>query len=108
MRLRKLVEKPSPDEAPSDFAIAGRYIFTADIFACLDETREGYGGEIQLTDAMNLLAQQQPVYALAWQARRYDIGNRLEYAKCFLDFALRRPDTGDALRAYLAELLETV
>lgn len=106
IRLSRLVEKPDVEDAPSDLAIAGRYIFTPGIFDCLDETREGVGGEIQLTDAMNLLAQQQPVYALIWQARRYDIGNRVEYAKCFLDYALRRDDTREAIRAHLLQYLE--
>ncbi len=105
-RLQRLIEKPSPAEAPSELAIAGRYVFDAEIFACIDETREGVGGEIQLTDAMNLLAQRRPMYALAWQARRYDIGNRLEYARCFLDYALRREDTGPALRDHLRKWLE--
>ncbi len=105
-RLNRLVEKPRVEDAPSDLAIAGRYIFTPEIFDCLDETREGVGGEIQLTDAMNLLAQRQPMYALIWQARRYDIGNRVEYAKCFLDFALRRDDTREALRAHLRQHLD--
>jgi len=68
--------------------------------------RSRRGGEIQLTDAMNLLAQRQPVYALAWQARRYDIGNRVEYAKCFIDFALRRPETAAAVREHLRAILE--
>ena len=105
-RLNKLVEKPKPAEAPSDLAIAGRYIFSPDIFACIDETQKGVGGEIQLTDAMNLLAQRRPMYALRWQAKRYDIGNRTEYAKCFLDYALRREDTGPALREHLRKLLQ--
>lgn len=105
-RLRQLVEKPAVNVAPSELAIAGRYVFTADIFDCIDRTERGVGGEIQLTDAMNLLAQQQPMFALAWSAKRYDIGNRIEYAKCFLDFALRRKDTGDAIRAHLKELMD--
>jgi UTP--glucose-1-phosphate uridylyltransferase len=106
VRLRQLVEKPGVDEAPSDLAIAGRYVFTSEIFGCIDATGRGVGGEIQLTDAMNLLAQRQPVYALAWQAKRYDIGNRVEYAKCFIDFALRRPETAKAVRDHLLHLLE--
>jgi len=105
VRLRRLVEKPSPPSAPSDLAIAGRYIFTPGIFDCIDQTGRGVGGEIQLTDAMNLLAQQEPMYALAWQAKRYDIGNRVEYAKCFIDFALRRADTAAAVREHLRGLL---
>lgn len=105
LRLRRLIEKPAVDAAPSDLAIAGRYVFTPEIFDCLHRTPRGVGGEIQLTDAMNLLAQQQAVFALAWQARRFDIGNRLEYAKCFLEYALRRPDTGPELRRFLHSLL---
>ena len=105
-KLKQLVEKPEPDDAPSDLAIAGRYVFTPEIFDCLDETSAGVGGEIQLTDAMNLLVQRQNMYALAWQAQRYDIGNRVEYAKCFIDYALRRDDTKDALREHLRKLLD--
>lgn len=102
-QLNRLVEKPSVEEAPTDLAIAGRYIFEAGIFDCIEQTREGVGGEIQLTDAMNLLAQQKPMYALAWKARRYDIGNRIEYAKCFVDFALKRADTRDAMIQHLQQ-----
>ena len=105
-RLNRLIEKPSVAEAPSDLAIAGRYVFSPAIFDCIDQTREGVGGEIQLTDAMNMLAHNEPMYALAWRARRYDIGNRLEYARCFIDYALRRDDTGDALREHVRGLLQ--
>ena len=105
LRLRRLVEKPGVEEAPSTLAIAGRYVFTPEIFECIDATGQGVGGEIQLTDAMNLLAQRQSVYALSWQARRYDIGNRVEYAKCFIDFALRRPETAKAVREHLLGVL---
>lgn len=104
-RLNRLVEKPKPEEAPTDLAIAGRYIFTPAIFECIDQTGRGVGGEIQLTDAMNLLAQREAMYALAWQAKRYDIGNRVEYAKCFIDYALRRPDTAEAIRGHLERVL---
>lgn len=106
VRLRQLIEKPPVEKAPSDLAIAGRYVFTPRIFDCIDRTGRGVGGEIQLTDAMNLLAQQQPMYALAWNAKRYDIGNRVEYARCFLDFALRRPDIAPALREHLQRMLD--
>lgn len=105
VRLHKLVEKPAVDKAPSDLAIAGRYIFTADIFEHIDKTTKGVGGEIQLTDAMNTLAHEQAMYALAWQAKRYDIGNRVEYTKCFIDFALRREDTAKAIREHLKGVL---
>lgn len=105
VRVRQLVEKPSVESAPTNLAIAARYIFTPQIFSHLDETTAGVGGEIQLTDAMNTLAKEQAMYALAWKAKRYDIGNRAEYAKCFIDYALRREDTGPQVRAYLEELL---
>jgi UTP--glucose-1-phosphate uridylyltransferase len=105
VRLRQLVEKPSPDEAPSELAIAGRYVFTPDVFDCIAQTGRGVAGEIQLTDAMNLLAQRQPMYALAWHATRYDVGSRIEYARCFVDFALRRPETATALREHLRKRL---
>jgi UTP--glucose-1-phosphate uridylyltransferase len=108
VRLRRLVEKPSMEQAPSDLAIAGRYVFTPAVFDCIDETGRGVGGEIQLTDAMNLLAQREPMYALAWQAKRYDIGNRVEYAKCFIDFALRRPETAKAVREHLRQSLQGI
>lgn len=107
VRLKRLVEKPAVDKSPSDLAIAGRYVFTPDIFDCIDRVKPGVGGEIQLTDAMNLLALEQPMYALAWQAKRYDIGNRVEYVRCFLEYALRRPDTGPALREQLKGLLQS-
>lgn len=102
-KLSHLVEKPDPATAPSNLAIAGRYVFSPEIFSCIDETTEGVGGEIQLTDAMNLLARSEPMYALDWHARRYDIGNRVEYAKCFIDYALKREDTREAIRMHLKE-----
>ncbi len=105
-RLRRLVEKPPPESTPSRWAIAGRYVFTAGIFDCIDETTAGVGGEIQLTDAMNLLATREEIFALNWRAHRYDIGNRLEYAKCFFDYALRREDIGVALREHVDRVLK--
>lgn len=102
-RLSHLVEKPDPSDAPSNMAIAGRYVFSSEIFACIDETREGVGGEIQLTDAMNLLAASEPMYALDWRAKRYDIGNRVEYAKCFIDYALKRDDTREAILDHIRQ-----
>lgn len=105
VRLSHLVEKPHPESAPSNLAIAGRYVFTSEIFDCIDETTEGVGGEIQLTDAMNLLASREPMYALDWKAKRYDIGNRVEYAKCFIDYAIKREDTRDAILEHLRSRL---
>jgi UTP--glucose-1-phosphate uridylyltransferase len=106
LRLRRLVEKPAPASAPSDLVIAARYVFTPEIFECIDETEPGVGGEIQLTDAMNRLAARQAVFAYQWQATRYDVGNRVDYARCFVDFALRREDIAPALRLHLIQALE--
>jgi UTP--glucose-1-phosphate uridylyltransferase len=104
-RLARLVEKPAPEAAPSHLAIAGRYVFAAEIFDAIDATGPGFGGEIQLTDAMNLLAARQPFHSLEWQARRYDIGNRLEYIRCFVDLALARDDIAAEVKASLSEAL---
>ena len=101
--LKQLVEKPSLDEAPGSLAIAGRYIFNPDIFGCLERTGKDKGGEIQLTDAMNMLARESSVQALAWQATRYDIGDKSDYVRCFMDFAARHPETREALEECLKE-----
>ena len=106
--LSHLVEKPQPQEAPSNLAIAGRYVFTPTIFECIDQTKVGVGNEIQLTDAMNLLARKENVFALDWHAKRYDIGNRVEYTKCFVDFALAREDTRSALLEHLKDHPELI
>jgi UTP--glucose-1-phosphate uridylyltransferase len=96
-RLTRLVEKPSMERTPSQLAVAGRYLFEPGIFEVLAKTPRGHGGEIQLTDAMNALAKTDPVFSLAWRARRYDIGDRAEYAACFIELAPRRADVRHAL-----------
>ncbi|MFA7235954.1 MAG: UTP--glucose-1-phosphate uridylyltransferase [Phycisphaeraceae bacterium] len=103
LRLHRLVEKPRPDEAPTDLAIAGRYVFTPAIFDWLEHATAGVGGEIQLTDAMNELAAREPMYAHRWRATRYDIGDRLEHLQCCIALALKDAALGPALRQYLAE-----
>lgn len=100
-RISRLIEKPDPDDAPTTLAIAGRYVFTPDIFDLLDQTAAGVGGEIQLTDAMNALAAMQPMHGLKWRAKRYDIGSKEDYVNCFIDFALRHADTADVVRGRL-------
>lgn len=99
--LQKLIEKPSIEQAPTNLAIAGRYVFTPDIFACLQAIEPGKDGEVQLTDAMNLLARSSTVLALNWNAVRYDIGNKADYVRCFLEFAARHPETRDEIATYL-------
>ena len=105
-RVLSVVEKPDPDDAPSNLAAIGRYILTPEIFDCLRATPPGKGGEIQLTDAINLLAQQQAVYAWTFEGGRYDVGNMLDYLKATIELAIDRDDIGTDLRAYLADLVE--
>ncbi|HUW63969.1 MAG TPA: UTP--glucose-1-phosphate uridylyltransferase GalU [Spirochaetia bacterium] len=104
-RVRGLVEKPSPDQAPSRLAIMGRYCITPAIFPILEKTPPGAGGEIQLTDALATLLGEEPVYGLVFEGRRYDIGDRLGYLRATVEFALAREDIGPAFRTYLQELL---
>src|SRR4030095_11514324 len=91
-RVQDVVEKPRASEAPSNLAIIGRYILTPQIFSLLERTRTGSGGEIQLTDGIRLLLEQQPVYAYMFEGTRYDAGDKLGFLKATVEFALRRPD----------------
>jgi UTP--glucose-1-phosphate uridylyltransferase len=104
VRIVSIVEKPSPEDAPSNLAAIGRYVFTPEIFDALRETPPGHGGEIQLTDAINLLAQDQAVYALTFEGR-YDVGNKLDYLRATVEIAMEREDLGADFKAYLAELV---
>jgi len=100
----ELVEKPRPQDAPSDLAIIGRYVLTPDIFEILAQTRPDTRGEIQLTDALRSLRARRPMYALEFEGRRYDTGDKLGFLKATVEFALARPGLGDEFRAYLRSL----
>jgi len=104
IRIHTLVEKPRPEAAPSRLAIAARYILTPEIFACLDATAPGKGGEIQLTDALKLLLKQQPIHGVVLRAKRHDIGNLVDWLKTNLLFASRDP----ALWKQLAPMLKSL
>ncbi|WP_303063590.1 UTP--glucose-1-phosphate uridylyltransferase GalU [Acidaminococcus massiliensis] len=104
LRVKDMVEKPKLSEAPSRFAALGRYVITPEVFEILEETRPGKGGEIQLTDALRVMAHQGNVYAYNFQGKRYDTGDKLGYLKAVVEFALRRDDLGPAFREYLREL----
>lgn len=104
VRVRSLVEKPTPEEAPSDLGIVGRYVLTPDIFDALARTQPGKGREIQLTDALALLLAQQPVYAYLFQGCRYDTGRPLGLLQASVELALRRSDIGPDFRRYLLGL----
>jgi UTP--glucose-1-phosphate uridylyltransferase len=106
VRLLDIVEKPAPDDAPSNLAVMGRYIFTPEIFEALDKVEAGAGGEIQLTDAIGLLIEDQTVYGHVFEDGRYDIGNKLDYLRATVELALVRDDLGPAFRAFLVELVE--
>jgi len=105
-RVRSIVEKPSPEEAPSNLAAIGRYVLTPEIFDCLRATQPGVGGELQLTDAINLLAQEQAVYAHVFEGGRFDVGNKLDYLKATIEMAIDREDIGPELRPWLADFVE--
>ena len=100
-------EKPSPEQAFSDFAILGRYVLTSNIFSILENTPPGYGGEIQLTDGMKALCKVSPMVAVDFEARRYDTGNLNGFLEATIDFALKDPNVGDWLKAFLIEKVET-
>ncbi|MCK0470092.1 UTP--glucose-1-phosphate uridylyltransferase GalU [Halalkalibacter sp. APA_J-10(15)] len=106
IHTQSLVEKPKPEEAPSQYAIMGRYVLRPEIFDILETLPPGAGGEIQLTDAINTLTEEQAVLAYHFAGVRYDVGDKFGFLKATLDFALQREDLRDDVRRYLAETLE--
>jgi len=102
--INDLVEKPSREEAPSNLAIIGRYILTADLFPALKATASDRTGEIQLTNGLRRLLAERPIYAYEVKGVRHDTGNKLGYLKAVVYFALRRPDLGSAFGRYLRSL----
>ena len=107
-RIRDFVEKPTPGQAPSNLAIAGRYLLTADIFDHIEQTRPDHGGEIQLTDALRALVRQRPMYGLKLDGKRCDIGNKEGFIRTNIQFALKRDDMVDDLRQFIKQLAETL
>ncbi|OGL17317.1 MAG: UTP--glucose-1-phosphate uridylyltransferase [Candidatus Rokubacteria bacterium RIFCSPLOWO2_12_FULL_69_21] len=99
-----LVEKPAAREAPSDLAIIGRYVLTPDLFPVLAETRPDARGEIQVTDALRTLRRTRALYAVEFEGKRYDTGDKLGFLKATVEFALARPDLAEPFRAYLKTL----
>ncbi len=106
VQVTHLVEKPPLNEAPSDLAVAGRYILTPDIFAILEKTPPGRGGEIQVTDAIEQQALAGHCYGLRFTGIRYDTGNPLGLLTTSIAYALKRPDIAPALRDYMREVLQ--
>lgn len=100
-KVKKLVEKPSVEEAPSNVAILGRYIITPQIFDILQNTEPGKGGEIQLTDALQTLIENEAMYAYNFEGRRYDVGDKLGFLQATVEFALKRDDLREPFIEYL-------
>ena len=103
-RVRDLIEKPKPEEAPSDLAVIGRYVLTPDIFAALERTEPGAGGEIQLTDGLREVREREPIFAYEFEGTRYDTGDPVGYLTTSIAFALERPDLAPGLKTYLRTL----
>jgi UTP--glucose-1-phosphate uridylyltransferase len=103
-KVDRVVEKPDPDDAPSNLAIIGRYVLTPKIFDKLEQTPRGAGGEIQLTDAIERLMEEQPVHAYAFEGTRYDAGTTMGWLKASVELALARPDLGPEFATYLRNL----
>jgi UTP--glucose-1-phosphate uridylyltransferase len=99
-----MVEKPKPEDAPSNLAIIGRYVLTPAVFEVLSETQAGTGGELQLTDGMRQLLKKERIYAYVFEGRRHDTGDKLGFLKATVDFALQRDDLGAEFREYLRGL----
>ena len=98
------VEKPSPDEAPSDLAIIGRYLLTPEIFELLEKQEPGAGNEVQLTDAIDALNKTQRVFAREFKGKRYDVGDKFGFIKTSIDYALKHPQVKDDLKQYIIDL----
>ena len=105
-KVNDMVEKPTVEEAPSRLAVLGRYVITPEIFAILEQTAPGRGGEIQLTDALKVLAKEQAMYAYDFVGRRYDVGDKQGYLEATVEYALRRPELREKFLRYLQEMMK--
>jgi UTP--glucose-1-phosphate uridylyltransferase len=103
-KVTDLVEKPPFQQAPSNLAIIGRYILTPEIFEALENTQPDKGGEIQLTNGLRRLLESQAIHACCFEGKRYDTGDKLGFLKATVEYALKRPDLGEAFRSYLRDL----
>jgi UTP--glucose-1-phosphate uridylyltransferase len=103
-RISDMVEKPRYEDAPSNLAIIGRYVLLPEVFALIEETPRGVGGEIQITDALRQMARERPFYGLRFKGRRHDAGDKLGFLQATVEFALKRADLGGPFREYLKSL----
>src|SRR4051812_25522849 len=103
--IRRIVEKPAREVAPSNLAVTGRYVFTPEIFDALDRIEPGAGGELQLTDAIELLLEEQTVYGQRFTEGRYDVGQKVDFLRANIELALDRPDLGPQVEAILRDIV---
>ncbi|WP_281828446.1 MULTISPECIES: UTP--glucose-1-phosphate uridylyltransferase GalU [Lactobacillus] len=104
INVKSFVEKPAVEDAPSDYAIIGRYLLTPEIFDILEHTKPGRGGEVQLTDAIDTMNKTQRVFAHVFKGQRFDVGNKEGYLETSIQYGLRHPETRDALKKYIIEM----
>lgn len=104
LRVKDLVEKPKPADAPSNLGVTGRYVLPPEIFEHLEQTKPGAGGEIQLTDGLRMLAQKEGLYAYIYDGKTHDAGDKLGFLKATVEIALKNPKFGADFRKYLREL----
>ncbi len=107
VEIRRVVEKPPRAEAPSNFAISGRYVFTPEIFTMLDRIEPGRGGELQLTDAIEMLIEHESVFGVHCRRGRYDVGQKIDFLRANVELALDRTDLGPAFGEWLREYVAT-
>jgi UTP--glucose-1-phosphate uridylyltransferase len=105
MRVQQIIEKPKPEAALSNLAVIGRYVFTPGIFDALAETKPGVGGEIQLTDAIGLLLDREPVYGVVFSDGRYDIGRKFDFLRANIELGLERADLREQLEQLMVDLV---
>jgi UTP--glucose-1-phosphate uridylyltransferase len=104
LRVERIVEKPKPDKAPSNLAVVGRYLLTARVFDHLERIGEGAGGEIQLTDGIARLMNDEAVYAYRFEGKRFDCGSKLGYLQANVEYALKHPELANSFRNYVRKL----
>jgi UTP--glucose-1-phosphate uridylyltransferase len=104
VRVRQMVEKPSPEKAPSRLGVAGRYVLTPSVFECIRNQPRGSGGEIQLTDGIAQLIETEGVHAYLYEGKRYDCGSKDGFMEASVEFALKHPELGPGFREYLRNL----
>lgn len=107
-KVNNLIEKPNVEEAPTDMAILGRYIITPKIFEILENTKPGKGNEIQLTDALLQLMEEEEMYAYDFEGKRYDVGDKLGFLEATVEFALRKPELRESFIGYLKGIVQTL